>query len=1175
MRRLLSIFTAIYFLAISNNIALSQTIAINEVMSSNALTIADEDGDFEDWIELYNYGAVSVSLLGYGLSDNYGSPFKWVFPNVTIEAGEYMIIWTSGKNRIIPGFPLHTNFSISAAGEEIIITEPGGELVDEMLPIIIPTDYSYGKYPNGTGNWKYFTSPTPGSENIGPGYEFLIPPPIISHQEGAYTSAFNLNIVTPIVGASIYYTLDGSVPDENSSLYTSAINISSKVGVPNDISMIPTNNISETGPPYYEGWQPPLGEVFKINTVRVRIFHPEAPPSKVFSYSYLVDPLGNNRYSLPYFSITTDRDNFFDDEIGIYVHGNYVNYFQDGDLWERPVNITLFEKDGIKAFNEDVGIRLHGNTTKSRPRKSLRVSSRSEYGSSWINYQLFPDKDVNMFKRFILRNSGNDWDWAIFRDAFIQYLAKDLNVETQYYKPAIVFINGEYWGIHNIRDRYDDNYLFAKYGIEEFDMTIMENNSEFKDGNPDGASHYTNMLDFIGNNSMTNQANYEVVKTMMDDESFIDFQLTHIFAMNTDWPGNNTLYWRYYRDTYDPTAPAEKDGRWRWMILDTDFGFGLPFFYVPGVDEGPAHNTLAFALATNGPSWPNPAWSTFLLRRLISNTEFKNKFIIRYCDLLNTTFSAEHVISVIDSISTLLDPEMQEHINRWRRPTSMNEWLLNVYFLKEFAEQRTNYQFNHLQQQFALFDEAYVTLDVSNELYGYVKINTIDIKHQTMGVIKHPYPWTGKYYKGLTMNIEAVPYPGYQFSHWEGASTSTDPLISINLSTNIELKAVFTKTDDLQLIYFWFFGNNIVNDTPLEKINAHYGLYGGARIDYQSALEGYPFYSGHPSWRKASMERRNSSTNINYRPEGNNGIPFESVTMRAIQIKQPFTGNGGENTMIFSLPTNGFKDIIFRFAAKNEGAADKLIIDYSTASESPYWTSAGFSTTEYDLLADYQLFEIDFAGIENVRNNPNFKIRIRFDGEDMSADAGSRVTFNNFSLDGVSITAYNIYASSGGWSGSIFPSGNIGVYEGDNMTFMMVADGGSFIGNVLVDGSYANDDVEFENEGAIGYYTFYEVNNNHSIYVEFFHNDDNNVEPIHEKPEILIYPNPAKESVWIKSGIEISKIEIWNITGGLAYLKEANGKEAHISISELQSGLYIVRIYTNSGVYSKKIVKLK
>lgn len=1169
MKILFSIFITISIITYLPQNSFSQSVSINEVMSSNSSSVSDEDGDYEDWVELYNYGVNDINLEGYGLSDSYGSPYKWVFPVITIEAGTYMLIWASGKDRTDPNFPLHTNFSIGAGGEEVFITEPGGELVDELLPIAIPTDMSYGRYPNGTGVWRFFTEVTPGAENIGPGYGFLLSPPIVSHPEGAYTNEFNLAISTSEAGTQIFYTLDGSEPDESSMLYTSPINIASRIGDPNDISMIPTNNISETGPPYYEGWQPPLGEVFKINVVRVRVVHPDAPSSNVYTYSYLVDSEGGNRYTLPYFSIATHRDNFFDDEIGIYVHGNYVNYFQSGIEWERPANVTLFEKGGIKAFNENVGVRLHGNTTKSRPRKSLRISSRSEYGNSWINYQLFPDKNTNAYKRFILRNSGNDWDWAVFRDAFIQYLAKDLNVETQYYRPAVVFINGEYWGIHNIRDRYDDNYLFAKYGIEEFDMTVLENNSELKEGNPAGVDHYNNMRSFIASNSMSNSANYDVVKTMMDVESFIDFQLTHIFAMNTDWPGNNSLFWRYNNDAYNPDGAPEKDGRWRWMILDTDFAFGLPFFYVPGVDEGVSHNTLAFALEPNGPSWPNPEWSTFLLRKLITNSQFKNKFIIRYCDLLNTTFSAEHVVFVIDSISGILEPEMQEHVNRWRRPTSLDEWFFNVDVLRYFAYERTDFQFQHLKQQFALFDEAYVNLDVSNELYGFVRINSIDVNSQTMGVFEHPYPWTGKYFKGLTMEFEAVSKPGYQFSHWEGASTSTESVISINLASDIELKAIFTKTDDLQLVYFWFFGGNIVNDTPLESIEAYYGLIPNASLDYHSALDGYPFYNGHPNWRKASMERRNSPTNINYRPEGNFGVPFESANMRAIQIKQPFTGDGGENTMYFSLPTNGFNDVIFSFAAIDEGAANIMIIDYSVASGEPVWISDGFESIEYDLLAEYQLYTLDFTEIESANNNANFKIRIRFDGDDMTADIGNRVTFNNVSLDGVSMSAYSIQASAGDF-GVILPNGNIGVYEGGSQEFVMIADGGHYISDVFVDGESVMDEVEFENAGSIGYYNFSNIISNHTIHAEFY--VVNTIEHPFNESEIQLYPNPAKESVWIKSGIEISKIEIWNITGGLAYSRKTNGKGFQINISELKPGLYIVRIYTELGVATRKLI---
>ncbi len=211
-----------------------------------------------------------------------------------------------------------------------------------------------------------------------------------------------------------------------------------------------------------------------------------------------------------------------------------------------------------------------------------------------------------------------------------------------------------------------------------------------------------------------------------------------------------------------------------------------------------------------------------------------------------------------------------------------------------------------------------------------------------------------------------------------------------------------------QLIYFWLFDVSIPNDTPLETIDPAYGFIEGGLLEYHSALLGYPFDPEDPNWRKASMERRNSPTPINYRPEGNNGIPYEDAEMRAIQIRQPFTGDGGENTVIFHLPTTDFKDAVFRFAAIDEEAADNLVIDYSVTAGNPVWINTGLANPTPALSDAYQLYEIDFSPVSLANNNPNFKLRIRFSGSNMSADDGNRVTFNNFSLDATSISGGNV-----------------------------------------------------------------------------------------------------------------------------------------------------------------------
>jgi hypothetical protein len=764
-----------------------QTLLINEFMSSNSTAIADEDGDYSDWIELHNTSNQAISLAGYGLSDDPGQPYRWVFPAKGIQPGGFLLIWASGKNRTNSQQPLHTNFSISAAGETLLLTHPSGDRVDSTVAITLQADISYGRLRNQFSEWRFFSPSTPGSANSETGFSLFLQPASVSHSDGYYTSAIELSMSTTQNEAQIYYSTDGSVPTAESNLYTEPFLVQSRVGEPNTISMIPTNNNNDPGPPYYEGWQPPLGEVYKINVIRVRPVHPDAPPGPVTTHTYIVDPSGNQRYSLPVFSLSTDFNNLFDAEIGIYVYGNHDNYFQDGMEWERPANLTLFEKEGNLAFSEDIGIRIHGNTSRSRPRKSLRINARDEYGNSWINYQLFHDKSTDMFKRFILRNSGNDWDQTVFRDAVVQSLMRNLDVDRQYYQPAILFINGEYWGIHNVRDRYDEHYIYARYGIEEMEMTILENNSTFKFGNPGGANHYNSMRSFVNSNNLLSDENFTTLSTRMDIESFTDFQIANIYAMNTDWPGNNSLFWRYLRNGYEPGALNGRDGRWRWMLLDMDFAFGLNFNYVPGATYGASHNTLSFALSTNGPNWPNPPWSTFLLRNLLINVNYKHQFINRFCDLLNTNFKETNVVSVIDSVKNMLQPEMQEHILRWRRPTILSEWLNNVNVMRVFAQQRPAFMRQHIKNQFSLQGTAQLTIRNNNPEMGTVQVNSIEIDDLI---------WQGIYFTQIPIKLKAHPKHGYRFVGWTGQISSQSETAELIMTANSLVEAVFEPSND-------------------------------------------------------------------------------------------------------------------------------------------------------------------------------------------------------------------------------------------------------------------------------------------------------------------------------------------------------------------------------------------
>ncbi len=211
-------------------------------------------------------------------------------------------------------------------------------------------------------------------------------------------------------------------------------------------------------------------------------------------------------------------------------------------------------------------------------------------------------------------------------------------------------------------------------------------------------------------------------------------------------------------------------------------------------------------------------------------------------------------------------------------------------------------------------------------------------------------------------------------------------------------------TAEPELVYFWYFDVTLPNDTELETIDAVYTAgTGTAFIEFRSALAGYP-----NTGRDGSMERRNQPTALNYRPEGNMNLPYEEIadSMRAIQVRDPFLGNAGQNTLVLHLSTTGYEDAVLTFAAMDEHAANGLRIDYSVTEDGEEWITTGLSAseTEQNLITnEYLIYEVDFNGIEASANNENLKVRVRFDVDDGTANEGNRVTFNNFSLDAVPI----------------------------------------------------------------------------------------------------------------------------------------------------------------------------
>jgi hypothetical protein len=329
-----------------------------------------------------------------------------------------------------------------------------------------------------------------------------------------------------------------------------------------------------------------MDNVFKGTVIKAAVFSASGEMlSGISSQSYFVSEDIFTRYNLPIVSIVTDAGHFFDSATGI-----YTNYSQSGSDWERPVYFEMYEADGTSAVALNMGVRINGGSTRSLAQKALRFYARKNYDeeNAAVDYALFAglttsysDDLLTSFKRIILRSSGNDNNSTLFRDALMQSLVSDLHVDTMASRPCVAFVNGEFWGIYNIRERYDDHYFAGHYDIDADKVAVLaiESSStpEISEGDESDLARYDKMYSFFDSYSMTEDANYQKAQEYLDIDNLTDYYIANIYSANTDWPGNNNVLWRYKTDNggYDSTAVWYQDGRFRWVMKDMDWGFGL------------------------------------------------------------------------------------------------------------------------------------------------------------------------------------------------------------------------------------------------------------------------------------------------------------------------------------------------------------------------------------------------------------------------------------------------------------------------------------------------------------------------------------------------------------------------------------------------------------------------
>lgn len=686
------------------SIVLGQHIVINEVMAANQLSLLDEDGDTPDWIELYNPGSTPANLAGCGVSDDPLDSLKWRFGTTVMPAGGYLILFASDKNRHTG--QLHTNFKISASGETLVLTDSSGVIIDRVGVPATATDISFARLSDAGPLWG-FQKPTPGFQNTGTTIAGWADSISVSHRGGFYSSPLAVSLSAG--DSKIFYTLDGSTPDSTTTAYSAPIAIATTT-------------------------------VLKAMSVKDKYL-----PTRPITHTYFI----NVSTALPVISLSASPYDLFDADSGI-----YANYTKD---WERPAHVEFFEDDKTPGFSEDCGINIYGTQSATWPQKSFAVKFKQQYGSSKLEYPLFPDFRVTTFDSFVLRNSGNDFQYTHIRDAMMQTLVKDLDIDYLEYRPATSFINGQYWGIYNIREKVSEHYVEHRYGVNPDSIDMLEDNMAVIHGD---SLHYQRLIDYISTHSMSTPAAYAYLDSVIDLKECILYFAAQAYYDNMDWPGTNIKYWR----------ERSTSGKWRWILYDLDFGFGL---YAHGAWE----DHIAFMFATTPTRYSNPPWATLLQRKLVENPAIRVRFINQIADLLNTNFTSTRVTGVINTMANHIASEITKHRARWAITGE------DLTKLTTFARDRPAYLRTHVRSYFGCGGDGTVTITATNG--GAVQLNTLTLRAAQL-------PFSGVYFQGNPILVKAIPDPGYRFDGWSGAATSHADSLTLIIGSTTSLTATFS-----------------------------------------------------------------------------------------------------------------------------------------------------------------------------------------------------------------------------------------------------------------------------------------------------------------------------------------------------------------------------------------------
>ncbi len=688
-------FNLMALLAVS--IPLNASVSINELMVRNASYQVNENFNFEGWVELYNSGSESVDLSNCFFSDSKENLYRWQNKkNIVLQPKAFTIFYFDELDTLN-----HAGFKLDSDGGELFLSDENGNLLDELKYPKPFRNASFGRVTDGGDDLSTFIQPTmEASNNDSKTTDYQTSAPIFSITGGFFTSEQMIEIETEDVSAKIFYTTDGSEPTPQSTLYTSPVRIS---------TVTPLRAIAVVD-----------GEVASdITTATYFVGLPGIPTStKVVS-------------------LVTDNEYFFGDQLGCIAvgtngldvptgcsgHEKKANYMRD---WDRPCNFEVFDEDNVSRVNQEVKVGAFGACSRTKAIKSIKVKANKVSGDNHLDYAMFSEKPNLKWKSVILRNSGNDFGRMLFRDGFLQYLAASkMDLDHQAYEPSVVFINGEYYAFLGIRERSNKDFIYSNYGLDEGEFCIEESPSKVVE-----CDNYQEFLDLANSADMNAAGMFDDIDKLIDVDEFLNYFMTEIYYCNQDWSAGNIKAWR-----------RNENGKWRWILYDTDFSTSLYSDY----------------LSTNGFTYAERCKFFPLIMR---NDELKRRLITKFVAHAGTTFEREYVSQVIDSMKAIMVDEADYYFAmlKSQKVHEKDSWHDEVEKVRNFLDVRPEFLFGHIANNYRLDNP--VPLRIFSDVKGasYVLNGCETVRKDD---------FRSKYFRNYDLSVEALAPDGWKFDHWD------------------------------------------------------------------------------------------------------------------------------------------------------------------------------------------------------------------------------------------------------------------------------------------------------------------------------------------------------------------------------------------------------------------------